>query len=64
MVVFLCVFFADIIHLDVHYVCYTMLVQRFEPQDRRFTNYYYYCYCYYYYYYVFDVNITEIIRLT
>ena len=29
-------------HLDVHYVC--MLVQRFEPQGRRFANF-----CYYYY---------------
>ena len=29
-------FFNNIFHLDVHYVC--MLVQRFEPQGRRFTN--------------------------
>ena len=36
--------FYNIFHLDVHYVC--MLVQRFEPQGRRFTNFYYY---YYYY---------------
>ena len=29
-------FMADnIFHLDVHYVCYTMLVQRFEPQGRQ-----------------------------
>ena len=43
-----CVFFnfivGDIFHLDVQYVRYTMLVQRFEPQGRRFTNsHYYYC---------------------
>ena len=34
----------NIFHLEVHYVCYTMLVQRFEPQGRRITNvhdYYY-----------------------
>ena len=46
----------NIFHLDVRYVC--MLVQRFEPQGRRFTNFHYYyyyyetdryCYCYYYY---------------
>ena len=30
-------FFDNIFHLDVHYVC--MLVQRFEPQGRRFTNF-------------------------
>ena len=30
----------NIFHLDVHYVC--MLVQRFEPQGRRFTNFHYY----------------------
>ena len=29
-----------IFHLDVHYVC--MLVRRFEPQGRRFTNFHYY----------------------
>jgi len=28
----------NIFHLDVHYVCYTMLVRRFEPQGRRFTS--------------------------
>ena len=28
----------NIFHLDVHYVWYNMLVQRFEPQGRRFTN--------------------------
>ena len=28
------------IYLDVHYVC--MLVQRFEPQGRRFTHFHYY----------------------
>ena len=32
----------NIFHLDVHYVC--MLVQRFEPQGRRFTNFHYYYY--------------------
>ena len=31
-----------IFHLDVHYVC--VLVQRFEPQGRRFTNFHYYYY--------------------
>ena len=35
-------FFYNIFHLDVHYVC--MLVQRFEPQGRRFTNFHYYYY--------------------
>ena len=35
-------FFDNIFHLDVHYVC--LLVQRFEPQGRRFTN------CHYYYF--------------
>ena len=33
----------NIFHLDVHYVCYTIPVQRFEPQGRRFTNLHYYC---------------------
>ena len=36
----------NIFHLNVHYVC--RLVQRFEPQGRRFTHlhyYYYYCLC-------------------
>ena len=32
---------ANFFHLDVHHVCYIMLVQRFEPQGRRFTNFYY-----------------------
>ena len=32
----------NILHLDVRYVC--MLVQRFEPQGRRFTNFHYYYY--------------------
>ena len=32
-------FLDNIFHLDVHYVC--MLVQRFEPQGRRFTNFHY-----------------------
>ena len=35
-------FFNKIFHLDIHYVC--MLVQRFEPQGRRFTNFHYYYY--------------------
>ena len=35
-------FFYNIFHLDVHYVC--MLVHRFEPQGRRFTNFHYYYY--------------------
>ena len=36
-------FFGDnIFHLGVHYVC--MLVQCFEPQGRRFTNFHYYYY--------------------
>ena len=42
----LCVFFFlsnNIFHLNVHYVRYTMLVQHFEPQGRRFTNFHYYC---------------------
>ena len=29
----------NIFHLNALYVCYTMLVQRFEPQGRRFTNF-------------------------
>ena len=32
----------NIFHLSVHYVCYPMLVQRFEPQGRCFTNFHYY----------------------
>ena len=34
----------DVFHLDVHDVCYIILVQSFEPPGRRFTNvrYYYY----------------------
>ena len=40
-------FFAHkIFHLDVHYVFYVKLVQRFEPQGRRFTNFHH---CHYYY---------------
>ena len=35
-------FFDNIFHLDVHHVC--MLVQRFEPQGRRFTSFHYYYY--------------------
>ena len=34
-------FFDNVFHLDVHYVCIFMLVQRFEPQVRRFTNFHY-----------------------
>ena len=30
------------IHLDVHYVCCIMLVQRFQQQGRSFTNFHYY----------------------
>ena len=37
---FVCFVFDSICHLDVHYVC--MLVQRFEPHGRRFTNFHYY----------------------
>ena len=36
-------FLYNIFRLDVHYVC--MLVQRFELQGRRFTNFHYYYYC-------------------
>ena len=36
------IFLDNIFHLDVHYVC--MLVQRFEPQGRRFRNFQYYYY--------------------
>ena len=36
------VFLDNILHLDVHYVC--LLVQHFEPQGRRFTNFHYYYY--------------------
>ena len=32
----------NLFYLDVHYVC--MLVQRFEPQGRRFTIFHYYYY--------------------
>ena len=32
----------NIFHLNALYVCYTMRVQRFEPQERRFTNFHYY----------------------
>ena len=31
-------------HLDLHYVCYAMHVQHFEPQGRHFANFYYYHY--------------------
>ena len=43
VVVVVIVLIADnIFPLDVHYVYYTMLVQRFELQRRRFTNFHYY----------------------
>ena len=34
----------NIFHLDVHYVCYTVLLQHFELQGRCFTNFHYYYY--------------------
>ena len=40
----LCVSFCYIFHLDVHYVCNIMFVQRFEPQGMHFTNLHYYYY--------------------
>ena len=40
--IYIFIFLDNIFHLDVHYVC--MLVQRFEPQGRRFTNFHYYYY--------------------
>ena len=39
-----CLFADNIFHLAVHYVCYNILVQRFEPQGWRFTNFHYYYY--------------------
>ena len=39
---FLFLFSNNILHLDVHYVCYTILFQRFESQGRCFTNVHYY----------------------
>ena len=33
-----------IFHPDVYFVCYIMLVQCLEAQDRRFTNFHYYYY--------------------
>ena len=36
------IYLDNIFHLSVHYVC--MLVQRFEPQGRHFTNFHYYYY--------------------
>ena len=33
-----------IFHPDVYFVCYIMLVQCLEVQDRRFTNFHYYYY--------------------
>ena len=37
------IYIADnIFHLDVHYVRYTILVQRLEPQGGHFTNFHYY----------------------
>ena len=40
--IYIVVFLDNVFHLEVHYVC--MLVQRFEPQSRRFTNFHYYYY--------------------
>ena len=40
--IYIFIFLDNIFHLDVHYVC--MLVQRFELQGRRFTNFHYYYY--------------------
>ena len=39
-----CLIADKVYHLDIHCMCYIMLVQRFEPQGRRFTNFHYY-YC-------------------
>ena len=36
------IFIADNISISMYIMCYTMLVQRFEPQGRRFTNFHYY----------------------
>ena len=47
--IYILLLFDNIFHLDVHYVC--MLVQCFEPQGRRFTNFHGY------YYYVYDSGI-------
>ena len=43
--VFLIYIFADNISISMYFMCYTMLVRRFEPQGRHLTNsrYYYYC---------------------
>ena len=32
------IFIADNISISLYIMCYTMLIQRFEPQGRRFTN--------------------------
>ena len=37
--------FLKTFSICVHYVC--LLVQRFEPQGRRFTNFHYYYFTYY-----------------
>ena len=48
--------FADnIFQLDI-YKCYIMLVQRFEPQGRRLTNFHYY------YYYTVTTRMTPALR--
>ena len=48
-----------IFHLDVHYVCYIMHVQRLEARGRRFTNFHYY----YYYKYKFATLSTWPLRV-
>ena len=42
--IFIFLFADNIFYVNGHYVRYTMLVQRFEPQGRRFTNFHYYYY--------------------
>ena len=49
-------FFDNILHLDVHYAC--MLVQRFEPQGRCFTNFHYY----YYYMHSLIRKLVEVVQ--
>ena len=41
---FLVLIADNIFHLDVHYMCCTMLVRLFEPQGKRITNVHYYYY--------------------
>ena len=40
--IFIFLFADNIFYVNGHYVRYTMLVQRFEPQGRRLTNFHYY----------------------